>query len=375
MTKKDLAKTIADELNLSGLVALQAVQRTFEGITEALVEEGRIELRNFGVFEVKKRKPRKARNPRTGRESESARQAGRHVQAGAGDGRTSQAVEESAEREKIILVSQAATGQGNMGDLYNALWVDERVEAIQARGLRRHQERKAKTGGTIMAKAKPAKTISDVFEEFLTDQKGRISDRTFSKYEDIIDLYKSYLESYWPDHDDEYDKITKAGGTYCDTFSAEDATSGYSEFLGYFMPSKVMGGKETMKAAGTVTKKLAKWLVEKGYIKDTELAQGRADEPAKNLPKAQEVLELLETYLEWNLPDQHGKEIQDHFWIERIEPGKLWLNPMTEHPSVIGPVPVPEEVTNLCQPRWDIGGIVAKVGKGWRLLEVWNVSP
>jgi hypothetical protein len=29
--------------------------------------EGRIELRNFGVFAVKKRKPRKARNPRTGR--------------------------------------------------------------------------------------------------------------------------------------------------------------------------------------------------------------------------------------------------------------------------------------------------------------------
>jgi integration host factor subunit beta len=30
------------------------------------VSDGRIELRNFGVFEVKQRKPRKARNPRTG---------------------------------------------------------------------------------------------------------------------------------------------------------------------------------------------------------------------------------------------------------------------------------------------------------------------
>jgi nucleoid DNA-binding protein len=30
------------------------------------VKKGRIELRNFGVFEVKKRKPRQARNPRTG---------------------------------------------------------------------------------------------------------------------------------------------------------------------------------------------------------------------------------------------------------------------------------------------------------------------
>jgi len=42
------------------------VQCIFDGIIEALVQEGRIELRNFGIFEVKKRKARNARNPRTG---------------------------------------------------------------------------------------------------------------------------------------------------------------------------------------------------------------------------------------------------------------------------------------------------------------------
>ncbi len=42
------------------------VQRVFDGIVEALLENGRIELRNFGIFEVKKRKPRQARNPKTG---------------------------------------------------------------------------------------------------------------------------------------------------------------------------------------------------------------------------------------------------------------------------------------------------------------------
>src|SRR3954471_16283771 len=86
----------------------------------------------------------------------------------------------------------------------------------------RTQERKTTTGGTIMARAKPAKTISDLFQEFLADQKDRISHKTFSKYQNIISLYKSYLEGYWPGHDGEYDKITKAGGTYCNTFGAED---------------------------------------------------------------------------------------------------------------------------------------------------------
>jgi integration host factor subunit beta len=66
VTKKELAKAISEELGLTSLVALQAVQRVFDGITETLVAQGRIELRNFGVFEVKKRKRRTARNPRTG---------------------------------------------------------------------------------------------------------------------------------------------------------------------------------------------------------------------------------------------------------------------------------------------------------------------
>ena len=39
---------------------------TLDAIINALVEEGRVELRNFGVFDVRKRKPRLARNPRTG---------------------------------------------------------------------------------------------------------------------------------------------------------------------------------------------------------------------------------------------------------------------------------------------------------------------
>jgi nucleoid DNA-binding protein len=42
------------------------VQKTFDAIINVLAAQGRVELRNFGVFAVKKRKPRPARNPRTG---------------------------------------------------------------------------------------------------------------------------------------------------------------------------------------------------------------------------------------------------------------------------------------------------------------------
>lgn len=66
MTKKEIVKTISDELGLTQLKTKEIVQKTFDAIVDTLVEERRIELRNFGVFEVKQRAPRKARNPRTG---------------------------------------------------------------------------------------------------------------------------------------------------------------------------------------------------------------------------------------------------------------------------------------------------------------------
>jgi integration host factor subunit beta len=66
VTKKEIVRTISEEIGLTQLKTKEIVQKTFDAIVEALVEEHRIELRNFGVFEVKRRAPRKARNPRTG---------------------------------------------------------------------------------------------------------------------------------------------------------------------------------------------------------------------------------------------------------------------------------------------------------------------
>lgn len=65
-TKKEIVKTIAEEIGLTQLKTKEIVQKTFDAIIDALVTDGRIELRNFGIFEVKKRSARRGRNPKTG---------------------------------------------------------------------------------------------------------------------------------------------------------------------------------------------------------------------------------------------------------------------------------------------------------------------
>ena len=66
MTKKEIVRVISEELGLTQQQTKDVVQRTFDSIVDTLVREGRIELRNFGVFEVKPRAARTARNPKTG---------------------------------------------------------------------------------------------------------------------------------------------------------------------------------------------------------------------------------------------------------------------------------------------------------------------
>ena len=68
LTKKEIVRRIATELGIDQALSKKVVQRTLDMILETLASEGRIELRNFGVFEVKRRAERKARNPKTNEE-------------------------------------------------------------------------------------------------------------------------------------------------------------------------------------------------------------------------------------------------------------------------------------------------------------------
>ncbi|MCK9229466.1 MAG: integration host factor subunit beta [Syntrophales bacterium] len=67
MTKQQLVESLRDRLPdyKPGDLAI-AVDILFDSIRDALIEGDRIEIRGFGVFSVKTRKPRVGRNPRTG---------------------------------------------------------------------------------------------------------------------------------------------------------------------------------------------------------------------------------------------------------------------------------------------------------------------
>jgi len=68
LTKKEIVQQIASELQLDQTLTRKVVQYFLDSMLETIFQQGRLELRNFGVFEIKTRSPRKARNPRTNEE-------------------------------------------------------------------------------------------------------------------------------------------------------------------------------------------------------------------------------------------------------------------------------------------------------------------
>lgn len=227
------------------------------------------------------------------------------------------------------------------------------------------------------------KTIEAVLGEFLEEQRKRLKPSTMRKYEDIVSLFQSCLNNYAYQGLDKqegalFDRLYNAKGEehreFCQIFGPEKIAGNVGEFLDYFMVRKVMCGKELMRAAGTVIKKLGKWLEQKGYVESENAVEvvSRGATAAKELPATEELAWMLDDYADYAASDCDDV-VEGHFTIKMVEPGKLHLSALSGDDEII--VPVSRNISDACCMGWSISGAVGKKGKGWRILEVWNVYP
>jgi hypothetical protein len=228
-------------------------------------------------------------------------------------------------------------------------------------------------------------TIAVVLAQFLDEQEQRLAPKTVAQYRDVVELLQHYLNEYAYASLDQrdakrYERLRGAvGGTpreFSTIFGPEHILPNVGEFLGYFMVRKVMASRALLRAAGTVTKRLAAWLAERGYVnaEAAELAKERGAEAARELPKADDLATRLQTLADgWVSPDA-ADQIEDHFQITRVERGKIWLTGLIDGREC-GPIQLPEEISQRCQVGWTVSGVIGRVGRRWQLIEAWNVYP
>ncbi len=68
MTKADLVEKVAETVKLTKKDTEVVIDTIFDSISKALrADNGKVELRGFGSFRVRRRRPRQGRNPQTGK--------------------------------------------------------------------------------------------------------------------------------------------------------------------------------------------------------------------------------------------------------------------------------------------------------------------
>jgi hypothetical protein len=226
-------------------------------------------------------------------------------------------------------------------------------------------------------------SIDTALEHFLAEQRERLADSTYGRYENIVDLLRICLNDYGHTslHGTELERWQAAydGGNeeaFTRLFGPDRILDNYGEFLGYFMIRKVMASEQDLKDAGTVTKKLATFLTEHGYVAADAgaVAFDAAAEASHDLPRADKLATLLYDLTRDTALPGDPNEVPEQDWVEdylpitRVEPGKLWFD---DH----GPVSVPTAASQLAQVGWDVNVVLARVNGTWKLVEVGNVYP
>lgn len=223
--------------------------------------------------------------------------------------------------------------------------------------------------------------IDDVLIGFLADQRQRLAPRTYGRYEEVVGLLRSCLNNYGHEELDEvehgwfdaaYERDEEA---FVHLFGPDKLVGGLAGFLGYFMVRKVIAGEDLLRAAGTVTKRLGRWLEEHGYV-DSSVAADVADrgaEAARDLPRAERLASMLFDLAEQSDLDldalNDSDVVEDYLTIERVEPLALWFE------RGIGPVKVPKTASDLARPGWSVNVVLARVLNAWQFVEVGNVYP
>ena len=245
--------------------------------------------------------------------------------------------------------------------------------------------RRCQNAGDMAATA----IIDEVLDAFLSDQRARLSARTMRNYEDVVDLLLDSLNGYGPntlesaDHR-RWEQAFHAGDmeAFCHLFGPEHILGHVDEFLGYFMIRKVMAGQELMRAAGTVTKRLARWLHERGYVDDSQrdLALDRGTDAARDLPRAERLAKLLYQQsrrtpsFDWDALAP-GDLLEDQLVITRVEDSSLHFTGLLTAADSVGPVKVDQKAAALAQVGWRVTLALARLRGTWKIVEVGSVYP
>ena len=229
-------------------------------------------------------------------------------------------------------------------------------------------------------------TIQEALDAFLVEIREQVSDQTYRSYSQVVGLLAHCINQYAYNTLDKenyerfnrlYDASGEAHREYCEIFGPERIVGEYGKFLNDFMIRKVFAGRGLLKAAGTVTKRLARWLHTKGWVEADKLASvvETSARASRELPRADKLGEVLYNFVQrQSAPVAEEYTTHDHFTIVDIKEDSIVVTGLMDGPENVS-LRLPPEVLRHCEVGWSVLMQLAWTGRRWTIVEVGNVYP
>lgn len=220
----------------------------------------------------------------------------------------------------------------------------------------------------------------------MKEKEDQLKERSFRKYEDVIDYFMSYLDGYAYVYLEEEDadlfeeKYNNDNMSFCELFDINEISEiEVEEFLSDFLIRKVMSSKQLMKDAGTVMRQLILWIRDNQLLDNVDYKYFLqvVNDLKDDLPKVVELADLISEETRNNRLNQHEYQefLEKVFIISDIEEGSLWLVDYDDEDNEYGPVIVPSKISDLARLGWFGYLVLGKVETEWHILENGFIYP
>jgi hypothetical protein len=225
-------------------------------------------------------------------------------------------------------------------------------------------------------------SIRHALVRFRAEERARAPEHE-ATVETALESLGLFLESYGYQYVDQEDEEPAEGDDedyaddevpFVEANPVEVLPEALTEFLFDWQIRESDSAPDEARATSEVVGRLMEWLAEEHLVRvaDALDAAAMARRAADEIPRAKRLATLLRPLAREAPSEPRSSEddvVEDFFRIDRVEPGRIWLE------QDVGPIDVPEAASDIAEPGWWIDVVAMRLGGTWHLGEVGNVYP
>lgn len=226
-------------------------------------------------------------------------------------------------------------------------------------------------------------TISQVLNGYLRAQRARLATRTYTRDAEVISWLEKSLNvdgvnDLTPEDLEQFRSrgfdFERGDPPYCEALGPYYLMVHLPTFLSAAQLRRLGSGPEILDQAGTVVKKLARWLESNNYIPAmaAKAAEQLAADTRRRIAAMAELTQRLDAITQ-DVADRTDY-VPGYFEITHVEPEGIWLLDHRDD-TVYGPVFLPDDILDLCAEGWVISGTLGRRGNAYQFVKALNVYP